>query len=133
MEFNYGSRTIRQAQTNIDVFGIDPSAAAEEAPPPAEETPAPTPSGSFQNRRSIESQHKFDCPTGHTYCWTGERQEYACMDTSSDVTGMFLSFFPPVSLPSLIHESRRNVADLQHVVDVLTPLAMTNPEEIVLQ
>lgn len=68
------------------------------APPVVAEAPAPVPSGSFQKRRSIESQHKFDCPAGHTFCWTGERQQYTCMDTSSDVTGMSLllplSFLP---------------------------------------
>jgi len=87
---NVGERSRGQVITTTDYFMI--------GPPPEDETPAPTPSGSFQKRRgSIESQHKFDCPTGHTYCWTGERQEYACMDTSSDVTGMsllLLSYLP---------------------------------------
>lgn len=81
---NVGERSKGQVVQTTDYFTIGPP-----PEPPVEEAPPPTASGSFQKRRgSIESQHKFDCPTGHTYCWTGERQEYACMDTSSDVTGM---------------------------------------------
>ena len=77
-EFNFGSRAQLQYATYSDAFYIEP-------PPSA--APAPVPSGAMQKKRSVEAQHKFDCPTGQTYCWTGERQEYACMDTSSDVTG----------------------------------------------
>jgi hypothetical protein len=95
ISINYGSRAQKQVKEAFNSFVINP--------PPAEETPAPTPSGSFNRRRSVESQHKFDCPAGHTYCWTGERQEYACMDTSSDVTGMSPPSLPfPSSLRSLI-------------------------------
>jgi len=94
IEIQYGPRT--GPVTNYpEFFRVAPP------PGPAAEAPAPVPSGSFQKRRSLESQHKFDCPAGHTFCWTGERQQYACMDTSSDVTGM--SLLPPSSfLPRFI-------------------------------
>jgi hypothetical protein len=77
MNFNFGSRALLQYATYSDAFYIEP---------PPSTTPAPVASGTMQKRKNSESQHKFDCPTGQTYCWTGERQEYACMDTSADVT-----------------------------------------------
>lgn len=100
----YGVRGDGILVNYAEYFAVAPPPA-----PPVEETPAPTPSGSFQKRRSIESQHKFDCPTGHTYCWTGERQEYACMDTSSDVTGMSPLFFLSTlsSLPTPLSSKTR--------------------------
>lgn len=53
---------------------------------PADRPAEPVPSGTLRKRRA-EDQHVFDCPIGHTYCWTGQGRDYACMDTSSDVTG----------------------------------------------
>jgi hypothetical protein len=76
LEINFGARAQFLSMSYFDAFMVEP---------PVEETAAPAPSGAMQKRKN--AQHKFDCPTGQTYCWTGERQEYACMDTSSDVTG----------------------------------------------
>ena len=85
LEINFGARAQFLSMSYFDAFLVQP---------PPDETPAPTPSGAMK-KRNAEAQHKFDCPTGQTYCWTGERQEYACMDTSSDVTGTS----PPPSIP----------------------------------
>lgn len=82
----YGPAPSYLLSTDFTVTPGDPPAPALE----------PVPSGSLQKKRR-NNQHVFDCPIGHTWCWTGQGQDYACMDTSSDVSGKFLSPLLPYS------------------------------------